>query len=272
MVRGSSGGDEAVVGLTLPYKWHPGMECYAFVENEHPRANDGRFGDKAGAHDQKQLKSKQANSKPVGKQSGPAPSGMAAQAAQVVNGKLAPTKQRAFDGKPVAIKNGLSKQMAGAIGEQVCVQWLKSKGMKDAKSLSDHLSSARNNLPADLIQDHQIIEVKAGQASNGPGAQQWRLTIGEPGAKEKAWLAKASPEAKAKFNAKKQAAISARKKEAIANVSKELGYKVGGKTMTCIINHDTRTVDLYQFDGFHDRIGWNSSEAKAGYLGSVKYG
>lgn len=37
-----------MVGLNLPYKWRPGMECYSFVESDHPRAIDGRFGDKAG--------------------------------------------------------------------------------------------------------------------------------------------------------------------------------------------------------------------------------
>lgn len=250
-----------------------GQQNYAFNESDHPRASDGRFGDKAGQHEGEKSKPavKGRTSRSTDKEK-TAKTGISGEAEKIVGGKLSTTTNRAFAGETVSVKNPISKQLAGAIGEEVCVQWLKSKGMKDAQSLSAHLSSTRNNLPADLIQDHQIIEVKAGQASNGTGAQQWRLTIGEPGSKEKAWLAKASPEAKAKFNAKKQAAISARKKQAIANVSKELGYKVGGKTMTVILNPDTRTADLYQFDGFHDRIGWNSDQARSGYLGSVRYG
>ena len=41
--------------------------------------------------------------------------------------------------------------------------------------------------------------------------------------------------------------------------------------MTCIINPDTKTADIYKFEGWHDRIGWNSEEAKKAYVGTVKY-
>ncbi len=42
--------------------------------------------------------------------------------------------------------------------------------------------------------------------------------------------------------------------------------------MTVILDHDRKTADVYEFDGFHPRIGWNSAEAKAGYRGSYTYG
>ena len=67
------------------------------------------------------------------------------------------------------------------------------------------------------------------------------------------------------------AAILERKTAAIMELSKELHHKVGGSTMTTIINPDTKTVDIYRFQGFHLRIPWNSPEAKKAYVGSFRY-
>lgn len=182
--------------------------------------------------------------------------------------KIKPTKTRAFEGKPVDVKTPISKQEAGRIGEEVVIGWLKAQGKHDAR----HMNLDRNNFPIDLIQDHMTIEAKTGLASNSTGAQQWRLTIGEPGKAEKDWLAKASPEEKAAWNVEKQKKIHARKKKVLAALGKELGKPIKAATMTVILNPDTKTADIYQFDGWHDRIGWNSPEAKAAYVGSVTYG
>ena len=175
-------------------------------------------------------------------------------------------KERAFAGKPVNAKK-ISKQEAGAIGENIIVAWLQGRGLKDARPMN----LERNNFPIDLVQDHEVIEVKTGQVSNGPGAQQWRLTIGEPGKEEKAWLAKASDEDKAEWNSKKQQKIHERKQQIIRELSRELGKPPKVATMTVILNPETGTADLYRFPNFHDRIGWNSELAKSGYIGSVKY-
>lgn len=216
---------------------------YAWKESEHPRGqpdNAGEFAPKGG--------------------------GVAAHAHSAVK-KIKKVREPAFRGKPVAVKTKISKQHAGAIGEAVVIEWLKSQGLKDAR----HLNLDRNNFPIDLVQDHAVIEVKTGLVSNSSGAQQWRLTIGEPGKKEKEWLAKASEEQKAKWNAKKQAMIHERKKKALADLSKKLGAKVKARTVTVLLNPDTRTCDIYVFDGWHDRIGWNSDVARASYKGSVQY-
>jgi hypothetical protein len=180
---------------------------------------------------------------------------------------IKPTKQRAFTGKSVNTAK-ISKQEAGKIGEQLVIAHLKSLGFHDARPLN----LDRNNFPIDLVQDHESIEVKTGQVSNGTGAQQWRLTIGEPGKAEKAWLASAGEEEKAAWNAKKQAMITDRKKKCLADLSKKLGKPVKAKTMTVLLDPGTKTADIYMFDGWHDRIGWNSDMAKKGYVGSVNYG
>lgn len=181
--------------------------------------------------------------------------------------KLKKSKQRAFEGKPVEATK-ISKQLAGAIGEEIVIQHLKANGFKDAR----HLNTEKNNEALDLIQDHESIEVKTGQASNGAGAQQWRLTIGEPSKEEKAKLAAMNDAEKAAANELKQRMIHERKKRKLAALEKELGRPVKARTITVILNPDTRTADLYSFDGWHDRIGWNSPEAQAGYMGSVTYG
>lgn len=174
---------------------------------------------------------------------------------------------RVFAGQTVQTTTVISKQAVGALGEKLAVAWMQRAGIRDARPLN----LDRNNFPIDLIQDHEVIEVKAGLASNGSSAQQWRLTIGEPGVKEKAWLAKATPRAKERWNAKKQERIRERKDAVLKAVSKQLGRKVKPKTMTFILNPDRKQADVYMFDGWHDRIGWNSDAARKGYVGTIEY-
>lgn len=182
-------------------------------------------------------------------------------------GRLKPSAQRAFNGKPVALKTSLSKQEAGKLGEELIIAHLYQKGLLDARPLNSHI----NNYPVDLVQDHGAIEVKTGLVSNGEGAQKWRATIGQPGKKESAWLSKASPAAKAKWNEKKMKAILDRKQAVVKQLSKQLGRPVKAQTMTVLLNPDTRTADIYKFDGFHLHIRWNSEATKNAYVGSYKY-
>lgn len=179
---------------------------------------------------------------------------------------LSSSSRRAFSGKAIGTA-ALSKSETGKLGEQVTIAYLKDRGFKDARSLNEK----GNNYPVDLIQDHEVIEVKAGLVSNGERAQQWRATIGQPGVKEAAWLTKASDRAKEEWNEKKQQAVLDRKAQAIREVSKQVGHQVRGKTIALIINPHTRTVDVHEFKGFHLRIGWKSEEAKSAYRGSFKY-
>jgi hypothetical protein len=80
-----------------------------------------------------------------------------------------------------------------------------------------------------------------------------------------------TPAQRTEYNAGKQQRIHDRKEAAIAQAEKELGGPVHPRTMTVVVNPDTRTADIYSFDGFHDFIGWRSSMAADGYIGSVKY-
>lgn len=177
-------------------------------------------------------------------------------------------KDRVFSGQSIELKSTPSKLEVGKIGEHIVTQYLKDQGFADARSLNVNV----NNFPVDLVQDHQAIEVKAGLVSNGKSAQQWRATIGQPGPKEAKWLARVSDRTKAKWNEKKQQAILDRKQAALKQLSKEYGRTVKGSTMTVILNPDKKTADLYRFPGFHLRIAWNSDQAKAGYVGTFKYG
>jgi hypothetical protein len=176
---------------------------------------------------------------------------------------------KAWNGNIVPVRTPLSKQDVGKLGEAIAIGYLKTvQGLSDAR----HLNSKLNNFPVDLIQDHGAIEVKTGLVSNGKSAQQWRATIGQPGKAETAWLKTASAEDKAKWNHAKSLQILDRKNAALAQLSKELGKKVKASTLCMIVNPDKKTVDIYQFKGFHLRIGWTSPEAKKGFVGSFKYG
>src|SRR5208282_2069144 len=133
------------------------------------------------------------------------------------------------------------------------------------------VNSEQKNFPVDLIQDHELIEVKTGLVSNGSAAQQWRATIGQPGKVESEWLKTASKDEKRIHNARKKAAIMERKAAVMKEYSRRTGKKFAGKTVTLIIDPDTGTADVHVFDGFHHRIGWNSDAARAGYRGSFAY-
>jgi len=54
-------------------------------------------------------------------------------------------------------------------------------------------------------------------------------------------------------------------------VQKQLGRPVKPVTVGVILNPDTKTADVFRFNGFHARIGWNSPQAQKAYVGSYKY-
>ncbi len=176
-------------------------------------------------------------------------------------------KKPEFKGAPVAVNTPMSKLEVGTLGEKLVASYLQTTQNLKVKTLNVKV----NNFPVDLMQDHGAIEVKAGLISNGTTAQHWRATIGQPGKAEQAWLKKATPEQKAKFNEKKAQAILDRKQQALEQISAALGKKVKPHTYTVIINPDTKKADIYHFNGFHLRIPWNSPQAKAGYVGTVAY-
>ena len=182
--------------------------------------------------------------------------------------KITPTKERAWDGKQTDEKGGISKLETGRLGESIVLAYLQSQGMTDARPLN----AKTNNFPVDAIEDHGVIEIKTGLSTNGKSAQQWRATIGQPGKEETKWLKSASAEEKAAWNEGKAGEIISRKEAAVKEISREQGHEVKGRTMTVILNPSTKVADIYQFSGFHSRIAWGSAQAKAGYIGSVKYG
>lgn len=183
------------------------------------------------------------------------------------NLETAPTEERAWVGHQIATTEKLSKLETGALGEQIITDYMKSIGIGDAQSLN----VKGNNFPIDLAGDHTLVEVKTGLVSNSASAQQWRATIGQPGKSEREWLATASAAEKRDWNAAKAQEILDRKVAALSSLEKERGVKLTGKTMAVIIDPDRKSADIFVFDGFHSRIGWNSAQAKAGYVKTVKY-
>jgi hypothetical protein len=178
-----------------------------------------------------------------------------------------PAGERAYTGKPVATKVRLGTVSAGELGEAIITQYLKQEmGIRDAEPANPHVT----NYPVDIKGDHMLIEAKTGQVSNSTGAQKWRATIGKPGIEETAWLAKAKPEVKAAWNQQKLQAIMDRKAAVLKEFKKQWG-QAKGVTVTTIINPDTRTADIYRYDGFHLHIRWNNDAAKKAYVGSYKY-
>lgn len=182
--------------------------------------------------------------------------------------KVKKTTERAFSGQPAQLKTTLTKQETGRVGEAVSIAYLKTiMGRKDARAMN----TAKTNFPVDALEDHVPTEIKAGLASNTRGAQQWRLTFSKESAKEKALYDSMTAEERKAWNADKQQRIHDRKEKVIKQLEKETGKKIKPRTMTCIINPDSKIADVYIFEGLHDRIDWQSEQARNGYAGSVKY-
>lgn len=178
------------------------------------------------------------------------------------------TTARAFHGKPVATKTKLTIPETGRVGEAIGIAYLKSLGFEDARPVD----ATKTNAAIDLVLDEQPTEIKAGLISNSSAAQRWRCAPSMSMSKEeKARYQKMNAKQKNQFVALRTKAVHARKAAAMQELEQELGRKLTPKTLTFIVNPDTQTADVYEFDGFHDRIGWNSPEAKAAYKGSVTY-
>jgi hypothetical protein len=181
--------------------------------------------------------------------------------------KLRTVNVRADRGYPRVTRTQFSRGEVGKLAERIAISHYRDLGFKNA----DTLNVARNNFPVDMIHDHQLTEVKGGLVSNGLGSRDWRCKIGQPSATEQAWLDKASPTAKALHNATKMKGIIARKYSIVSRMSKAIGRPVGGNTLTMIIDPDRQLADIYYFKGFHRHIAWNSPQAAAGYLRTVRY-
>jgi hypothetical protein len=202
------------------------------------------------------------NRKPAG-----SPGSTGGQYASLPSIKVTVVKERAWKGEPARVRVKPSKHAVGILGEQVLVSYMRQHGYPDAETLN----LGRNNFPLDIIYDHEVVEVKTGLASNGPTAQHWRQTIGEPGESEKAWLARARPDAKRRWNERKQRAIHERKVAAVRALERKAGRSLRVKTITFIIHPDRKLADMYVFHGLHDRIMWESPEARSAYVRTLKY-
>lgn len=169
---------------------------------------------------------------------------------------------------PKVLSVKLNKQETGALGERLAIQYLRQlKGLRSARAMNTHL----NNFATDVIAGNTVYEIKAGLVSNSPDARRWRVSLGEPRQAEKAKMAKMSPAQLARHNIRKQRAAHQRKQRVLDNVSQVIGHPVKAKTLALILDPDRKVADLYEFDGYHDRIGWHSPMAQAGYRGSVKW-
>lgn len=180
--------------------------------------------------------------------------------------RLKPVKDRAYNGVNIETQVTLSKDTTGKVGENIVISYARLTGSTDAR----YLNLEDNNVAIDLVHDTEAMEVKAGIISSKN--KRWVVSLGEPGDKEKEMLAAMSKAEKSAWNEAKRKACIDRKNAKLAELSKELGRPVKASTVTVILNPDTKTADIYKFDGWHLYIGWNSKLAKQSYVATVRYG
>jgi len=181
---------------------------------------------------------------------------------------LTETKQRAYDGTAKELKTTLDKLATGEIGERIVLALLQKT---DTNVAILNGNGNGNNNPVDLISDQSAVEVKTGLASNGASAQHWRSTLGEPGPTEAAKLADMTPEDRAAWNNARAKLALDRKRAFIQMWRRANGVPVIPLTFGVILDPDAQVADVYKFADFHARIGWNSDQAQAAYIGSFRY-
>lgn len=227
-----------------------------FVEKDHPRAGNGMFtaGNGAGP-----IVAAPSTSKPVKKPS--------VSSANLPTVAIKVTTERAYSGKRIDTTTVLTKQQSGALGEAVILAYLKHSGMADARQTNDKAT----NFAVDLVAGDHCIEAKTGLVSNNDKSHHWRATIGQPSKATAEWLKSATAEEKSDWTQKQYREIMARKDAAVAKVSGEIGRPLGKRTVTTILNPDTKTADIYVFDGFHLSLTWKNPNTEKAYVGSFKY-
>lgn len=182
----------------------------------------------------------------------------------VSGGKLPPGK-RVWQGQKYDQPRQLTNIQTGNIGEEMA-----------AKAMEDHLgvefsglNIGRTNAPVDIAGDHHAIEVKAGPASNGRSAQHWRATIATETPNERKLVRQMSKEEKRAYNQYKQQQVFERKNAMVAEMSKMAGTEIKPATVGVILTPDGKRGDVFLFDGFHARIGWNKTDTGT-YLGTYE--
>jgi hypothetical protein len=189
--------------------------------------------------------------------------------------KVTPTEQRAAprDAKgkivPVPIKTQLTPQETGRIGEASVHAYLRTfAGLKDTIALN----ADKKGQSIDLFGDSMAPEVKTGLCSNSVKAQQWRITFSiDLDSKAGREFKALKPDQQKAWREKKQRAALKRKLTLLKKLSQEHGKEIQPVTITGIVNPDIKTIDIYKFSGYHQRLDWNSPEAQKAYVGSFKY-
>lgn len=184
--------------------------------------------------------------------------------------KLAPTTERAWTGKQAAGTNPLSKSEGGKLAETIVLEHLRQT-MPDVQPYVES-SGGHGNEAVDMVGNHSVIEAKSGPVTNSSGAQRWAVTLGEPSKAEKEQMAGFTKEQLTAYNAMKMDKAMGRKQAVVDKVSQARDIPIQGRTVAVIYDHERKIADVFHFEGFHARIGWNSPQAKAAYVGSYRYG
>jgi hypothetical protein len=147
-------------------------------------------------------------------------------------------------------------------GEDVAVAWMRERlGERDAVRLGGVLA-------VDVLSQHFAVEVKAGLATNGEKAQQWRLTFSKARGAERDRLLRMTVEGRRRYREKKQQRIMLRKEALLRDLVALTKRAIAPATLTLIVDPVRRHVDVFWFAGWHNRIGWQSAEAARAFQGS----
>ena len=181
--------------------------------------------------------------------------------------KLTKVADRSYNKKSVPLKTKISKYDTGKLGERLAASYMKKVFKLRTRTLNVKMS----NSPIDLKAGKFLIEAKGGLISNKKGSRYWQANDGEMGELQKQQVREMTPEKrKAWYDVRKEGIIP-RKYRLLAAMTRRDGIKYQPRTITTIINPDTKTFDVYVFKGYHRYVGWDSPLAIESFAGTFKY-
>lgn len=183
-------------------------------------------------------------------------------------GSRLPVEQRVWQGQKHEGSRQLTNQQTGEIGEALAEKALEEHLGADFSNLNED----RNNMAADLVGDHTLIEVKAGPATNVNTAQHWRATISTAGKSERELIRKMTKAEKRAHNEYKAKQVLERKQALLDKMSEMAGAKVKPMTVGIVLTANGDRGDVFFIPGFHLRLRWQDYATDEYYVGTYEYG
>ena len=150
------------------------------------------------------------------------------------------------------------------LGERIAAQFLRDHGDTDVVPLGG------TAMPFDVLTRQHAVEVKTGLVHTTAGSAQWRCSLPALQGSEEARVSRMTEAERSRYMADKRAAMMQRKADAVAEVQRVIPVKpvTIALILDPVVDGALGKVDVFWFEGFHQRLGYRSPEARRAFRGT----